>query len=194
MKLPLIPLFVFAGLMTSSSSILASAEGAGTSWYGGIGAGGSVFLAQKQTSPVTRDDALDKGWRAYSGYRFSPYLALESGYLRFGRYEQTLRVANTSLVQDANASAWYGAVALTMPLGEKLALNGRVGTARTKVSGVVATSNADALGGQKTSIYVGVGAEYWLGEHVALTVDYDFLRASPRLAAGLVSVGMKLGF
>lgn len=119
------------------------------------------------TSSTSTDDT-DTGWKAFAGYRFMDYLAVEGAYTNFG--EATANsivtaplagVVNTKLETDA----WTLSALGILPLGDRFSLFGRVGVnfwnidvSATGTGGGVTATASDSDDG--TDMVYGVGAAY----------------------------------
>lgn len=124
--------------------------------------GGSVGFAQSKdicdavASGVSCDDN-DSAWRAFGGYQFNRYVALELGFANIG--ESSGSGGGAFFTVEAKEAFDLSGV-FTVPVAERLALLLRFGAHRTRT-----TVNDTGLEQAKTasSFTYGVGAEYALG-------------------------------
>jgi OOP family OmpA-OmpF porin len=120
--------------------------------------------------------------KLFGGYQLSPNFAVEAGAVGLGRID------NASGTVRGRGS-YLDAVGL-LPLGSKWSLLGSVGIARVDLD----TSNGDDKG---TGLKLGLGAEYALGNNVALRGEYEHYRPAAfdgHPAIGQYTLGVRVGF
>ena len=125
----------------------------------------------------------DKGssnkWRLQGGYRFNPNLAVEAGYIDFGKAKYQAAYGMGSSAQGSlKAGGVDVAALLSLPLNDSFSVFGKVGMVAAKVkSNLVAGAPAAAASGKESENVVrpllGVGALYKLTDNVDLRADYD---------------------
>lgn len=166
-------------LVFSAAMGVTSAQAADTGFYVGGSAGrsevndfnGSDLDAELATlgliSSSSTDDT-DTGWKAFAGYRFMKYLAVEGAYTNFGEATAnsivtapSAGVVNTTLESDA----WTLSALGILPLGDRFSLFGRVGVnfwnidvSATGTGGGGTATASDSDDG--TDWVYGVGAAY----------------------------------
>jgi len=82
-------------------------------------------------------DNRDNGWKAFGGYQFNRYLAVEGGYVDLGQ------VTLPGVALDSKA--WQAAAVGSLPLTGQFALTGKLGFAQTetRVGGFGSDHNTD---------------------------------------------------
>jgi len=184
-------------LITFSAVVgVASAQAADTGFYVGGSFGQSKVndfngadidaeLSLLGLTSSTSTDDTDTGWKAFAGYRFMKYLAVEGAYTNFGEATAnsivtapSAGVVNTTLESDA----WTLSALGILPLGDRFSLFGRVGvnfwnidvSATGTGSGGTATASDSDDG---TDWVYGVGATYSLTKNLGVRGEwerYDF--------------------
>ena len=123
--------------------------------------------------PQTSTDDHGKAVKVFGGYRFNENLGVETGYAFLGSLSTSSTVGGINVQQNGKASSVFAAATGRVPMGESFALQGRLGVSFGQVSGTSSLPGSDPLTGRKTSVLVGVGAEYRPRPNVVLTVNYD---------------------
>jgi OOP family OmpA-OmpF porin len=156
----------------------------------------------------TRGDTKDFAWRAFAGYGFGPYFAIEAAYVDLGSFDATTRVDPPGTFRARTDINGYelGAVG-RLPLGERFSLYARAGAFRGKTStrysgdGSVEVFEEEARQSKRaTKPAYAVGAGYRLGDHLNTRLEwarYDDLGdtlTGGRVHADLVSVGVAYSF
>jgi OOP family OmpA-OmpF porin len=134
---------------------------------------GRSYLGLSGKLPRASTDEHGSAIKAFAGYRFDENLGVEAGYAALGSFSETLDVGGASITQDGKARSIFGMGTYRLPLGESVALHGRLGLSAGKVSGTNVLPAGDKLTGSKTSVLVGFGAEYRPRPNLALTVNVD---------------------
>lgn len=156
----------------------------------------------------TRRDNRTTGWGITLGWRFSEHLAVEGAYLQLGEARLRATVADELDVTDARYRvATRGALvamAGTLPVHERVALEGRAGfywgSTETRFSG----RTSGPLGDQKFNykldtdskigLAVGVGAVFGFNETWGMRVGFDFLDKALGKDAKRASVGVRFNW
>jgi OmpA-OmpF porin, OOP family len=162
-------------------------------WYTGFNAGQSRakiddtriadgLLDDGFSTTSIRNDDLHFGFKAYGGYAFNRYFALESGYFNLGRFGFTAdtlpagSLRGDIKLQGANFDA-VGSV----PLGDKFSLFARAGVnyadAKDSFAGTGAVAVLDPSPHRWAANYkVGFGAEYDFTRHVGMRLEAERYR------------------
>jgi OmpA-OmpF porin, OOP family len=133
-------------------------------------------------------DKSDTSVAVIAGYRFLPYVAVETSYIDFGTAKYVFSgtvnppgpVTSTParLTLDFENKGFTVAGIGSLPLGRFADLHGRIGllVAQTKISATASISPAapasDSDDTTSASVLIGVGVGFYLGRHVELSVDW----------------------
>jgi OmpA-OmpF porin, OOP family len=134
---------------------------------------GRSYLSLSGKLPQASADEQGSAIKVFGGYRFDESLGVEAGYAALGSFSETVNVSGANLTQNGKARSIFGAATCRLPVGESFALHGRLGLSSGKVSGTKLLPAGDTLIGSKTSVLVGLGAEYRPRPNLALTVNVD---------------------
>lgn len=136
------------------------------------------------TSSTSTDDT-DTGWKAFAGYRFMKYLAVEGAYTNFG--EATANTIVTApgagiVNTTVESEAWTVSALGILPLGDRFSLFGRLGVnfwnvdvsaTGTGSGGTASASDSD----DGTDWVYGVGAAFSINKNLSVRGEwerYDF--------------------
>ncbi len=160
--------------------------------FGAFGARASSTLLKDGPSNTSKNGS---GGKLFAGFQFTENFGVEVGAFRSSTLKRTFIVGSTNVAQRGDVNALYLAGTGRLPIGERFAVNTRLGFARSKFSGTNVLPTASAITGSKSGLVFGVGGEYRFTPKIAATLDYDYLpKTSERLKSGLISVGIKVGF
>lgn len=191
------------GLLLSMASATSWAEGTG--WYFGLTGGqAEADLSKAEIDDIVLDafvvagapvsngsstlDDSDTSFSLFGGYRFSPYFAVEAGYVDFGTAEyrasgvidpigpQPSVAANMS--QDVELSGFTAAALGSMPIGNAFDVHGRVGilfadTEVTVSASVPTLSASDSFSADSQDFFFGLGVGFELGQNWAFSLDWQ---------------------
>lgn len=142
------------------------------------------FELPVQTLGSTRSD-YEHSYALISGYRFTPYLAVEAGLFRLGavQYAATATVSDAGALLPASFNFSYRAKGVliggtaTLPLGEYFELRGRAGitNSETRVrffATVAGAPASDQYSESSQDFYYGAGVGFWLGQYYRIGADY----------------------
>jgi OOP family OmpA-OmpF porin len=127
----------------------------------------------------TRDED-SFGWKAFAGWRFNQYLALEAGYVDLGRANVQYTVPGLTGQADLKVTdhAWTVAGVGTFPVGYNISLLGKLGVALhyTKTSANVSVPGASAGASEsdhRAGFLWGLGAAYDFNPNIGVRVEYE---------------------
>ena len=158
-----------------------------------------AFNNELSASGATGLTSSDKGsgnqWRLQGGYRFSPNLAVEGGFIDFGKDKYTAAYAGGSAQGKLKASGIDVAAVLSLPVTDSFSVFGKAGVVAAKVkSSLVANAPATAASGSSSATVVrpllGVGASYKLTQNVDLRADFDHVSGLGKTSTGKMSDNM----
>lgn len=165
----------------------------------------------------TTFNSRDTGFRLYGGFRMTPYLSVEGGYVGLGRIgfrrsvDQTCTPPQPSctpstVTQNGNlrAGGWTLSLVGELPIGHSFALSARAGLIRStvRISNNVSErffSDQPATATQTRPI-VGIGARYALSSQISARLNWErFINLGDRGQTGngnvdLVSLGLEYSF
>jgi len=163
-------------------------------YLGGAIGGGSFDTNFKRTNDEIRStgatsfrstaNSTDTMWKAYAGYRFSPYLSLEAVYLNFGEVNVKTKIfapVTTSMHRKYHGDGFGANAVLWLPVSTSLSGLVRAGALRTDVNagssrpggGLASLSSESA---HKINPHLGLGLEYRLTRAVGARIEYENIR------------------
>ena len=123
---------------------------------------------------VTGCDDKDTAWKASAGYQFHRNLAVEIGYVDFGKYSVTGAVGATPVVASVKLKAFEFLAVGILPLTTQLSAYAKVGGYRwdADVSGL---SGVNPVGGTTngTDFTAGAGVKYDFTRNLAVRLEYQ---------------------
>lgn len=167
-------------LAMSGSAGVAQAAG----WYMGLNAGyaratdyfdNSIGV----TSPVV--DETDTAWRLYGGYHVYDIMALEFGYVNFGKNTVTGTLGGSPYSDKNEARGLDALIVGTMGMTDNISVLGKIGfilydvDSETTQLGATTTDSDSGLKLNKFSY--GVGAKYAFGKKYAMRLEWQRYRA-----------------
>jgi OOP family OmpA-OmpF porin len=187
-------------LITSAAALgAASVQAQELKPYIGVGVVSSEhkYNAANDTSNGDRK-STEYGGKIYGGVQLDKTWGVEAGYTDFGKsnYGYTTGAGTGNIESDAKS--FYLAGKGTFPVGQQLALTGKLGVAHNK-NDVKATGLAVAYNGDssRNSLYAAVGAEYAFTEKVSGVLEYEHYGKNDidqGRRKGAVSLGVKASF
>lgn len=135
--------------------------------------------------------------RIAGGYHFSPNLAAEVGYSKFGDSTVNFIGSGTATV---SASSFQIAAVGTLPLSPQFDLIGKLGLANNSETDSLTVFGVGSASGSysQTDLLVGLGAQFHVNQEVSLRLLYDnygkFDNFSSPMKASSVSVGVVYNF
>lgn len=176
--------FAFATLLFACVTTPALADDTGKMYIGGdLGA-----ATYNNLSPFPNPGVI----RFVFGSHFSPSLAGELGYSKFG--DSTVTVPGVSAT--ISASAFQIAVIGSLPLNSQFDLTGKLGYSHNSATGT--NTLGTSLNTSNNSLLFGVGAQFHYNSQTTLRVQYDnygkFENASSPMEATAISLGVLFNF
>lgn len=172
---------IFAALAAGAIfSQQAMADSTGTGWY----AGGGLGLARvKDTADTSRlstfnRDSNNLGAKLLVGYRYNEYLGIEGAYTRFGKEKYNYSATGESGAGHIQVDAFALAATARLPLGNALAVLGKLGVAsvqsKYRESWVDSGTPGSSSESQTTAVpMIGLGAEYAFSKNLSLRAEYE---------------------
>ena len=153
------------------------------------------LIANGATGLSSSDKGNGNQWRLQGGYRFSPNLAVEAGFIDFGKAKYSAEYAGGSAQGKLKASGIDVAALLYLPVTDSFSVFGKAGVVAAKVkSSLVADASASgASNSSSTNIVrplIGVGANYKLTQSVDLRADFDHVSGLGKVSTGKMNDNM----
>lgn len=165
----------------------------------------------------TTFNSRDTGFKLYGGFRMTPYLSVEGGYVGLGRISLRRSVdwrctpphpscTPATATQNGNlrAGGWTLSLGGELPIARSFALSARAGLLRStvRISNIVSDwlFSAQPATVNQTRPMVGVGARYALGSRISARLNWErFINLGDRSQigrgnVGLVSLGLEYSF
>jgi OOP family OmpA-OmpF porin len=152
--------------------------------------GGSATQSRFDTDnfDVSDVDDEDTGWKAFAGFRFAPFFAVEGGYIDFGKTDSPADAVGGPFSLDAKGISAFGVGII--PIGP-VELFGKAGGARLKTNGIY---GPDEFNDSNTEFAYGLGVQLALG-NVGLRAEYEnFDTGNDAGHLDLISVGVTYTF
>lgn len=177
LKTGLFAIFLFTG---SIALLPVHAQISDGGFYLGAGAGGTKFngfdeLCRDITGALPGlpvDTRCQSGetafsWKLFAGWRFNPFLAVEGGYANLGKASGDTEIFGRDVNGEISASALFGELVGSLPLGQSGRLFGKLGLAEldaeltTDVFPVLLrVIPTQSFSESSTEMVFGLGAEY----------------------------------
>jgi OOP family OmpA-OmpF porin len=180
-------------------------------WYVGVNAGQSrdrfddsrigddLLGGGFGMTSISRVDR-DFGFKAFGGYAFNRYFALEGGYFNLGQFNLTADTLPAGSLRDVTKIQGVNLDAVGMaPIGDRFTVFGRIGVNYADVRDSVSTAGlaavTDPYRDHRAANYkFGVGVQAALTDSVAMRIEAERYRitdpAGPRGNVELISVGL----
>jgi len=165
----------------------------------------STLTTNGATGLASSDSGSSNQWRLQGGYRFNPNLAVEAGYIDFGKADYTATYTGGSAQGTLKAGGVDVAALVSLPLNDSFSVFGKVGAVAAKVesslsAGAPATQASGDASDNVVRPLLGVGALYKLTQNVDLRADYDYVSGlgqsdkTGKMDVSMISLGMAYNF
>lgn len=183
-----------------TAALLVAAGGASAQAYVGGAIGKSH--TNVDTTGTTSSEVSDTGKKIYAGYGFNQNIALEVGYIDFGKAEFTGSVYPYGVLKtDLKSKAAYVAGVFRGEFGAGFGGVARLGLANVKTTATstqVATSVTGSLSETSGQALFGLGLEYSITKNFKVTGDVEFTNSADIAGESgtlrLLSVGARYAF
>ena len=153
--------------------------------------GGAIGTANvDDTVDGFRFDADSTSYRVYGGYQFNDYFALEAGYLNLGKFDALIQQGGNEIPVAADADGFTFAARGSIPLGDKFALHGSIGTFFWDGASLIGSINSNV---SESNIFIGAAASFQLSANVALRIDASQYELD-NVDASVFSLGFQVNF
>lgn len=142
-------------------------------------------------------------WRLQGGYRFNQNLAVELGYIDFGKAKYKADYTGGSAQGSLKAGGVDVAALVSAPLSDSVSVFGKAGLVAAKVKSSLSASGLAVDGNASANVVrplFGVGANYKLTQNVDLRVDFDHVSGlgksdkTGKMNANMLSLGAVYNF
>lgn len=140
----------------------------------------NVLGANGATGLSSSDSGSGNQWRLQGGYRFNPYLALEAGYIDFGKATYKADYNGGGARGSLKAGGVNMNILASLPVNDQFSVFGKAGMVYANVKSSLSAGAPASLASGNTSSNVvrpllGLGADYKLNKNVDLRADYDYV-------------------
>ncbi len=179
---------------TAHAADAAPAVSDATGLYLGIGLGASKLGPRHDRSDSAHGDRLGAA-KFSGGYRLTETWGVEAGWVQLGLVHNDTTASDGATVHhNGDARSLYLAGTGRVALGAGFSLTGKAGVSFGRVSAKESGDTDFTLGGSKAAPLLGIGAEYRVNRHVALTFDLDgYGKVSDQVKASTATVGVRYG-
>lgn len=160
-------------VLVAASALSIPVYAADTGWYL-LGAVGQTKMKDLDTSALPTGasvDDTDTGFKAGGGYMFHKNVGIEAAYLDLGKATAKLGTASA----EAKASGIAIVALLSLPVGERFAVLGRLGfiNATVKVSGSAPGLGSFSDSSTDMKMTWGIGGQFNFTQKLGVRLDYD---------------------
>jgi opacity protein-like surface antigen len=156
------------------------------------------------TGLTSKDDGSGNEWRIQAGYKFTPYLAIEGGYIDLGQVDYKANFAGGTAKGTEKAGGFDLAVLGMYPITDNLSVFAKGGVIAAKVDTKLSSAALPAAHVSDASTEVrplaGAGFTYGVMKNVDLRFDYDHVFGIGNSGKGgkmnddIVSAGISYSF
>lgn len=178
-----------------AAAALAVSGAASAQVYGVVSAG--VSKHDVDCAGTVSCDTSGSAFKVLGGYKFTPNVALEGGYMSFGKTKAVVAdVVNVNV--DLNVTGIGIGAAFHQDFATNWNVVGRLGLAQMK-SKVTASANGVSVSDDdsKTKLYGGLGIGYKLTKQLSLDAAWDFGQSDfqgEKSNVNALSLGLTFGF
>jgi OOP family OmpA-OmpF porin len=176
---------IVAAAIIAAAPLTTAADG---HFYAGASVGSASLSEQFDGFDV---DDSSVAARLVAGWQFGDYFSLEAGYQIFGTFQQRFDVDGESVDVALKADGFTLGATGNLPLGEKFALYGRIGSffwdGDADINGVTQAQPED------TNLYLGVGIRYAMTDRLSVVADWTRF-ALDDVDSDTAAIGMLLRF
>jgi OOP family OmpA-OmpF porin len=138
----------------------------------------NALTANGATGLSSSDKGDSNQWRLQGGYRFNQYLAVEGGYIDFGKSKYKADYLGGSAQGSLKAGGFDMAAVVSLPLNDSFSIFGKAGLVAANIksslsAGVPASLASGSHSSSELLPLLGVGASYKLTQNIDLRGDYD---------------------
>jgi len=166
-------------------SLLATAS----AFADGLSVGASVgYVNVEDNDPGFDFEANDTGYKLFASYEFSNHLAIEGGYIDFGKPEDD--VLGLRGVIDAEGWNLYGVG--NLPLSDSVDLFAKAGIVSWEADSIIDGMLIDTDDGNDLAL--GFGARWGVNENLGVRAEADWFDIDEADSVWMASIGFELRF
>lgn len=154
------------GLALCAATLPALAKDSGGYVGGSIGLTTIDICDDLAALGATSCDDEGTGFKIFGGYKFSPHLSVEGGYLDFGEISASFGSSSGT----AEADAGFATVVGFLPVAARFSLFGKVGVFFWDMS---ATGSAGSVSDDGTDALLGIGLNYDITDQFAVRAEFE---------------------
>jgi len=158
-----------------AAASLAALISTGAMAQGYVSVDGGVSRLNADCTGTIKCDRSGNAFKITAGYVVSPALAVELGYIDFGKAK--FSDATVSATAKANGLTVGAAYELALAPEWNFTLRGGVARMKTKISGTVAGEGSGSASENNTAPYFGLGLNYAVSTSFKVQTGMDFSRA-----------------
>lgn len=118
-------------------------------------------------------DTTNTTWRAYAGYQFNRHLAVEAGYVDFGKATVSATLAGVPVTSRIETSAWELVGVGLLPLTERFSIYGKLGLFRYESDATTSGAFVGATSASGTEFTLGAGVQYAITSNFAARFEWQ---------------------
>jgi len=164
-----------------------------------------ALLANGATGISSKRKGTNGKWRLQAGYRFNPYVAVEAGYIDFGKATYDANYAGGTAHGTLKAGGFDAVALLSLPVNDQFSIFGKAGVVAAKAksrlsAGAPASGASSSVSNSVVRPLLGIGTNYKLTDNVDLRLDYDHVsglgksRKTGKMDVNMVSLGVSYNF
>jgi OOP family OmpA-OmpF porin len=123
----------------------------------------------------TVDEKNNMAYKLQLGYRVSPYVAVEGGYVDLGKATYQATFVGGNAYEESRASGLTLALLGSIPFGEQLSVYGKLGVINAKVTQKFTISGAGTATADSTDMKAnfGIGARYDFSKSFGVRMEWE---------------------
>lgn len=160
-----------------------------SAWAEGLSLGASVgYVNVEDNEPGFDFEANDTGYKLFANYEFSSRLAIEGGYIDFGKPTDSFQ----GLSGQIDASGWnlYGVG--NLPLSDGVDLFAKAGIVNWNADSIIDGVQVDNADGNDLAL--GFGARWKATESLGIRAEADWFDIDEADSVWMASIGFELRF
>lgn len=165
--------------------------------FASTGAHAGVFLGGSIGQATLEEDIAgigfegdDSAWKAFGGFRFMKFFAIEGGFIDFGSIDDVL--PGNSLEVDLDG--WNAVAVGTIPIGRNFEIFGKAGIIYWESDTTIVMGETTSRSDDDFDATIGFGVGFDLTERVLIRVEWESFEISTTDEVNLLSAGIEFRF